>query len=582
MLGNYGIRHLIEFYNNGSIPRGLGRQSVSECLDKSYADEIERLKTDLHRVKCSKVANMEESASDVFLLQRVFSLQQDAWSSRASKAFLGIISTHIVRGTAPWIIQTNGLGCLPWPGSHTAENCLKEIENKLSCFGLSAKDLSACTQDTAAASFNTFDDVDVVSQIPCFAHLCNLFLKHGVEDSSEAKKAIASVHDLAIILKGNNSSMRNEALEKACTEAGIRKLKMKGNLASRWNENEAMITRFVELVPALNVIDIDAAFSDAEARMRFQNSFDAAMDVKPLLCEILPILRTTAQWVQVLSSKVWPTISLVRLACKSIQKAIHGVESRVAELRKGTNIEKSLGRKLNTIATSLQLQFDDYLGSHYSDYFLYRIAECLDTRTYRSVSTSDQKTALMHIKDLCLRSEILSPEELRIMGVISDSSTIREMSEGARFEAELLGSQPLSSGLKKVSPLSEEFLSFRNAMAALGDETLCCLEFWGRIESSHPILSRIAARVLPTRACSTDVERFFSTSGLVCSPLRSRLSEVNVDKLTTMNWILSNKLRESNTRSEKRAKVSTRFCLLSSNNEIESPTSIDEDSSDDE
>jgi len=61
------------------------------------------------------------------------------------------------------------------------------------------------------------------------------------------------------------------------------------------------------------------------------------------------------------------------------------------------------------------------------------------------------------------------------------------------------------------------------------------LSWWKRHESSLPIVSMCAKYYLCIPASSSASERVFSTSGLICSPLRSRLSSDNIDTLVFLS-----------------------------------------------
>ncbi len=68
--------------------------------------------------------------------------------------------------------------------------------------------------------------------------------------------------------------------------------------------------------------------------------------------------------------------------------------------------------------------------------------------------------------------------------------------------------------------------------AATGQDPLV---FWHAQRVTMPILFGNLRRVLPARACCTDVERFFSLTGRICSPLRSNLLPAMVNKLACTN-----------------------------------------------
>ena len=90
-------------------------------------------------------------------------------------------------------------------------------------------------------------------------------------------------------------------------------------------------------------------------------------------------------------------------------------------------------------------------------------------------------------------------------------------------------------GLSTVIPIDEELGRFLGVMGIASAAKQLPLLFWTEIPLSFPILWRIARRVLPTPASSTDVERLFSVCGLICTDLRGNLSPEHVNMLASLN-----------------------------------------------
>ena len=101
-----------------------------------------------------------------------------------------------------WEMFTAALGVTPFDKNHTSKNTLDLTKNHLAQYGLKLTDIISCTTDTASAALNTFDIVEYISQIPCFAHLVALFLKHAFESVSLAA-ALQGIHDLVVLLKAS-------------------------------------------------------------------------------------------------------------------------------------------------------------------------------------------------------------------------------------------------------------------------------------------------------------------------------------------------------------------------------------------
>ena len=58
-------------------------------------------------------------------------------------------------------------------------------------------------------------------------------------------------------------------------------------------------------------------------------------------------------------------------------------------LKEETSDDELLAQSLSNVRDYLFLQFESYLGEHYSNYWLNRVAEFLDPRTFGTLSFDD-------------------------------------------------------------------------------------------------------------------------------------------------------------------------------------------------
>ena len=165
-------------------------------------------------------------------------------------AFLGNMVSGITISPA-WKMFTAAIGVTPFSDAHTARNTLDLTKDVLAQYGIKVTDLLSVTTDTASAAFNTFDIIDFVCQIPCFAHLIALLLKHAF-DSVDLVAALKGIHDLVVLLKA--SPRRKSLLVDACAAAGIAYLAPILDVMTRWNSKEAMTSRMIYLFPAISRI----------------------------------------------------------------------------------------------------------------------------------------------------------------------------------------------------------------------------------------------------------------------------------------------------------------------------------------
>ena len=209
-------------------------------------------------------------------------------------AFLGNMVSGITISPA-WKMFTAAIGVTPFSDAHTARNTLDLTKDVLAQYGIKVTDLLSVTTDTASAAFNTFDIIDFVCQIPCFAHLIALLLKHAF-DSVDLVAALKGIHDLVVLLKA--SPRRKSLLVDACAAAGIAYLAPILDVMTRWNSKEAMTSRMIYLFPAISRILAQEAFTKPVDRAKWNTALTDTESQSGLnaLSFVLPFLVETSQW----------------------------------------------------------------------------------------------------------------------------------------------------------------------------------------------------------------------------------------------------------------------------------------------
>jgi hypothetical protein len=185
-------------------------------------------------------------------------------------------------------------------------------------------------------------------------------------------------------------------------------------------------------------------------------------------------------------------------------------------------------------------QFDAYLGDHLTSFWMYRIAELLNPRTFATISRADKTIAIDVMKKLCTSEETILPAEREAAALrVRVSRPIARVYPRAQQSATDVLSDELDRGVAStILPLTEELKVFLNEIAKAASKKDGVLVFWTAWGDKLPILFRIARRILASPACSTDVERLFSVTGFICSPLRAGLAPRVVNTLATMNlWL---------------------------------------------
>ena len=157
-----------------------------------------------------------------------------------------------------------------------------------------------------------------------------------------------------------------------------------------------------------------------------------------------------------------------------------------------------------------------YIGESYTDYWLFRVAEFLDSRTHKTVSFADKRKVIDELlPELVLQSDTRVPR--------STAQSRRAMTEEDKY---------CSGNVQQTdTPLVRECRAFLLHMKDCNNTDP--LDFWTKNQLQFPILALVARRVLAVPATSASTERLYSASGRVCTFDRASLKPANVDILST-------------------------------------------------
>ena len=113
-------------------------------------------------------------------------------------------------------------------------------------------------------------------------------------------------------------------------------------------------------------------------------------------------------------------------------------------------------------------QFEAYLGNHLTDYFIYMVAECLDTRTFLTLTTDDNwdRVLLMETQGLCTEYERTGRNEALVATTSSVARGVR--GRGGRGGSSVVNlltpeeilQERLTGTPKTAPPLRLEYSSF--------------------------------------------------------------------------------------------------------------------------
>ena len=541
---NRGLHYLVAGYNGGEYPYGLGDKAVKANIKLKYQEIIEDPKNEIPSLLPPQMSQYElddvTDRDDKYKYCRVFGLQHDCWGSRAAKSFLGLMLQYMDtwKDVERWVLESVPLACQPFDVSHTSENILSEAEGILKLYGIPLEYCSATTQDTASNSFNAFDPVPVILQQPCAAHKFSLSLGHGIDDVPDANVMVEAVQSVMRRLKGCNSSKRKTILERACKDANIKVRRPVLKVATRWNSAEMMITRFLFLLPALQLIKEEDMPTSSDEQASWSQLLRIASNYAEVLEAILPVLTCVSQWTQVLSMNGQVTISLVPLAVAKIKEQITVLHNSAIQFRRGA--DRTL---VEGIAESLLDQFNHYFLDAQLNMYCYNVAAFLDPRVFGTLSKDQKTAAIRDIKETLSstndsesnerpnkQARVLTEDEELVASLKGAESVISISAGGGRAS-----SRAKSALTTTPSPVDLEIAEYIQYIIN-SPPTKDPLLVWPRLVlRGLRILPKIARRLFVISACSSDVERLFSKAGYWVSPRKNQLSSEMLNELLVLN-----------------------------------------------
>ena len=132
------------------------------------------------------------------------------------------------------------LNCTPYTERHTAENLRDELHRVTSEWNI--KEKVNCIVSDNAANIVAAVRLTGWKHLPCFAHTLNLI----VQDSLKEIKCIQDKVK-GIVEYFHRSTVASEKLKSIQRQMGLKELKLKQDVITRWNSTYHMLARFRDM-----------------------------------------------------------------------------------------------------------------------------------------------------------------------------------------------------------------------------------------------------------------------------------------------------------------------------------------------
>lgn len=499
-----------------SIVNKTGFRNLVEQLDRGYEmprrkyfskKEIPALYNETRSVLESQLSN-----------QPYFACTTDLWTSRTVDAYMAVTIQFI---SDSWEMQSWCLGCAAMLSDHTGENIREVLEETITqTWKLDMACLSGITTDNASLNIKAFKG-NSYHWVPCFGH--NLHL--AVNKATNLDRVASCLSRLRkTICAFSRSNKMTRLLKEKQQLLHLPDHKLVHDEPTRWGSTFDMVDRFCEQQQA-----VCAALAENRNKWCLMPSDTDITTVET----VREVLGPLSAFTDALCGEKETTLnSVIPVMWKILSHVQNSDTDSVLTCNMKTEIRKDLEMRYSNENLQILLNSATFFDPRFKNTFvtkekevtevLLQKAATADLSNIQSVMEStqaeqeEQTAAKKQKQDLgSLLSSIVSEKKRKQVGNGDECQARRESQENSadRLNKELQMYKSMEETNATENPVS----------------------WWKRHESSLPILSVFAKYYLCIPASSSASERVFSTSGLICSPLRSRLSSDNIDTLVFLS-----------------------------------------------
>ncbi|KAL0819743.1 hypothetical protein ABMA28_007791 [Loxostege sticticalis] len=431
-------------------------------------------------------------------------LSTDGWTSINNESFVAVTAHYISHDAAEIKLETVLLGCIKYTERHTAENICELLKTFMNDWQIKNK-VTAISSDNAA---NMIAAVRAGNwrHIACLAHSINRAVQTSLGHISSTHVKVKQVVEYF-----KRSSHAQTKLKEIQKQLNVPDLKLKQDVATRWNSTYDMLTRIVAIKDAV-----------IATLALLRNDLSLSTDDWQIIEQAIPILKIFNDVTTEISAEKNVTLSKVSPLYKIMSNFVKGL------LRSAPNTPRM--PQIQSLLTTLDQQLDRRFA-HLESNDMYAEATILDPRFKRRGFKHDRnyETALNVLKQRVGRIS-QDPE------TIPRSTTSQSQAEAPvhpagnpsiweEFDREVAGLRPensIAAGIVEVDRYIQEPMLSRQGNP---------LTWWHQRKEVYPHLFRYMLKRLHLTATSVPCERIFSKAGYTLSERRSRLASKKLEQL---------------------------------------------------
>ncbi|KAK1904300.1 Zinc finger BED domain containing protein 1 [Dissostichus eleginoides] len=220
-----------------SIVEDRGFRAYTEALDPSYV--LPSRGTISKRMLPNLFEKVRADIEEQIKTAPAVCLTTDCWTSNTTTSYMSVTCHYIT----DFKLRSNLLDCFVVTEQHTSQNLAQELSRVAKEWGIQDK-IAACVTDNASNIVRAVNDILKWNHVRCFAHWLNLTVRYSVHQS-EIQALILKVKSIAEYVC--RSTVASAKLREMQLQMGQVQLRMKQDVATRWNSTYYMLQRVIEI-----------------------------------------------------------------------------------------------------------------------------------------------------------------------------------------------------------------------------------------------------------------------------------------------------------------------------------------------
>ncbi|XP_049302956.1 E3 SUMO-protein ligase ZBED1-like [Bactrocera dorsalis] len=429
------------------------------------------------------------------------SITTDMWTTDSQKSFLSVTSHFI------WESKMNSavLATKEVFGSHTAQNIATELKSIFDEWSIFNK-IVTIVSDNGANIKKAIRDILQKHHHPCVAHTLNLCVVDAIKTAPQILELITKCR--AIVTYFHHSSQAAEKLKNMQKQMGVAELKMKQDVATRWNSGLIMMERICLIKEPLS-----AVLTSLPSAPNFLNASEWER-LRDSITVLKPIEHMTTE----LSAQNYPTMSLVVPIVRGLQYAIRSQQMKTME---GECLKSSLleiiSRRLGQLESDKMCAKSTFLDPRFKKIAFGNESNASNAQKWLGEEVSafiqrNQRTATAPVIELPTDKSKLSLWTLLDQKVAEAKTICRN-------------APSVNADISLEQYLRQDFVERHQNP----------LNYWDSKKATFPELYELSKKYLCIPATSVPSERVFSKAGQIINDRRNRLKGEKLDQILFLN-----------------------------------------------